>query len=106
RLLARDAELGEMCSNLAERECRVAVEPDEGADALTQPFVRPGDDRNLPHTRMLQQELLDLTRRDVLTTAHDDVLLAIHDRHVALVVDHTDVTTPVEALGSERVGVE
>ena len=79
-------------------------EPDEAAAVLAEAHVGRGDDRDLGDAGHAQQQLLDLERADVLAAADDDVLLAVDDREVAVVVEHADVAGREPAVGVERLG--
>ena len=51
---------------------------------------------------MIEQQLLDLTRRDVLSLADDDVLDAAGDDQVTVVAQMPEIPAPQPAVGRER----
>ena len=56
------------------------------------PFaVRPADDGNLAHRAVGEQHLLDLARIDVGTARDDQVLGAVLEMQITLLVDNADV---------------
>src|SRR5205814_9300455 len=73
---------------------------------LAQALGRSGHDGGLGHPGETEQELLDLGGADVLASADDDVLLAVGDGEVALVVEHPDVPGDVPAAVDEGGGGE
>src|SRR3954463_13959614 len=67
------------------------LERDRRPDLLAEGLVRDADHRRLADVRVLVDDLLDLARVDVEAAADDDVLLAVDDVVVAIVVDARDV---------------
>ena len=63
------------------------LERDRRAHLLAERVVRDPDHGRLGDRRMLVQDLLDLPRVDVVPAADDQLLLAVHDEEVAVLVD-------------------
>ena len=61
------------------------------ADLFAQRLVRDAEHRRLADGRVLVEHLLELARIDVVATADDQVLLAIDDEVIAVLVDRRDV---------------
>src|SRR4051812_39342601 len=80
---------------------RPGQHPHERARVLAHALVGRGHDRRLGHTRHVQQLLLDLRGADVLAAPDDDVLLAVGDREVPVVVDDPDVARDIPAVVDE-----
>ena len=59
---------------------------DRGADLLAEGLVRDADDGGLGDGGVLVEHLLDLARVDVQPAADDQVLLAVDDEEVAVLV--------------------
>src|SRR4051794_21962497 len=74
-----------------ERHCR--------ADLLAQRLMRHAEHRRLADRRMLVEHLLDLPRVDVEAAADDQLLLAVDDVEVAVLVDPGHVPGPQPAVG-------
>jgi hypothetical protein len=82
---------------------RPGLEGDEGEDLLAQLRVGPADDGGLGDGGVLVQHLLDLARVDVVAAADDEVLLAVDDEQVAVLVGVAEVAG-VEPAVLERLG--
>ena len=67
------------------------LERDEGARALAPLGVRPRDHGGLEHGGVAVQGALDLDRGDVLAARDDDVLGAVLDLDVAVLVHHAEI---------------
>src|ERR1700691_5540507 len=65
---------------------------------LAEPFVRNSHDDGFEHSRNLAQDDLDLGRRDVDATGDDDLLLAPHEREVAVLVQAAYVAAAEPAV--------
>src|SRR5690349_4819543 len=76
------------------------------ARALAGARVSDAHDRDLAHERVAVEQVLDLTRAQLLTRADDDVLDAALDREVALVVQLAEVAGPEPAVRGEGVALE
>ena len=101
-LVGRDALLDE-CLQVLRRRVRTRLQRDGGADLLAQLGVRHCHDRRLGDGRVLVEHLLDLAGIDVVAAADDQVLLAIDDEEVAVLVDLREVTG-VEPAAAHRLG--
>src|SRR5438477_13204913 len=80
-------------------------EDDQGLDRLAPLLVGDADDADLGHGRMREHPVLDLDRRDVLAAADDDVLLAVGDSEVALVVEGPTVAGVEPAVDDGLAGL-
>src|ERR687885_861210 len=67
------------------------LEGDKRLRTLTPLLVWHSDHGGLHHGRVLGEDLLDLHRRDVLTTGDYDVLVAVADLYIAVWMPHPDV---------------
>ncbi len=86
---------------------RVAVpEGNGGTDFLAERSVGQADDRRLQHARMLVEDLLDLPGVDVEPAPDNQVLLAVDDVVVAVLVHGGEVPGPEPAVdqGGRRLG--
>src|SRR4051812_30956827 len=105
--LHRDLERGEASADVVLhvglRERRAVAHADDGTDLLAETIVRDADDRGLGDVGVLVERGFDLGRVDVLATADDDVLDAVDDEQVAVLVDAADVARVEPAVG-ERLG--
>ena len=68
------------------RDRRTGLQHDRRADLLAERRMRHADHGGLGHVRVLVQHLLDLARVDVVAAADDQVLLAVDDEVVAVLV--------------------
>src|SRR5436190_9609671 len=103
-LLAREPARVEMIAHRVEAKLGHArKETNHRATVLPVASVRRGHDRDLGDAGKALQQLFHLRGTDVLTTADDDVLLAIGDREVPVGIDDADVAGRVPAVGVERV---
>src|SRR5262249_11625665 len=83
---------------------RVArLELDDGLDLLAEPLVGDADHSGCGDGRVRVQLLLDLTRIDVEATADDQLLLAVHDEEIAVVIDIAHVPS-VEPATAHHLG--
>ena len=80
------------------------LEHDRRADLLAQLGVRDAEDGRLAYGRMLVEHLLDLARIDVVAAADDQVLLAVDDEEVAVLVDPCHVARDEPAVVGDRLG--
>src|SRR5579875_2864906 len=73
--------------------CRLGAltEGDCGADLLAPLVMRDAEHRGLADGRVLVEHLLDLARVDVVAAADDELLLAVDDEEVAVLVDPAHV---------------
>src|SRR3954447_18160397 len=78
------------------------LQRDRGADLFPQLGVRHAEHGGLGHRGMLVEDLLDLARVDVVAAADDQLLLAVDDEEVAVLVDLGHVAT-VEPAVLDRV---
>ncbi len=69
---------------------------------LDPPRVRYSDHRGVGHRRVREQDTFDLGGVDVLATAHDQVLLAIDEPEIPVVVTPGEIAT-VEPVARERL---
>ena len=53
--------------------------------------IRFGDNRGLEHSGMRCEDRLDLARRYVFAPADDEILLAVYENQIAILVEVTDV---------------
>src|SRR5271166_5467548 len=67
------------------------LQRDRGADLLAERFVRQAEDRSLGDIVMLVEDFLDLARIHVEAASNDQVLFAVDDVEVAVVVDLSNV---------------
>ena len=72
---------------------------DEGGDHLTPLRVGQAEDRHLGDGRVIEEDILDLARVDVLAAADDHVLDPALDAQVAPAVEGRQVPGVVPALG-------
>src|SRR5579872_7486103 len=79
------------------------LEGHRGGDLLAERLVRHADHGGLGDRGMLVEHLLDLARVDVVAAADDQVLLAVHDVEVAVLVDPGQVAG-VEPAVADRLG--
>src|ERR1022692_2891465 len=82
---------------------RSRLDRDGGADLLAQLVMGDPDDSGLGDRRVLVQDLLDLARVDVVAAANDQLLLAVHDEEVAVLV-HPGEVTRAEPAVRDRLG--
>src|ERR1044072_4366650 len=75
---------------------------DRGTDLLSPLVVGHSEDRRFADLRVLVENLLDLTRVDVVAAADDQVLLAVDDVEVAVLVDAGHVAG-VEPAAAHRL---
>ena len=90
--------------NWASRSARkaasvVRVEPallaiDHRRRHFAEPLVGDAEHRGLGHRGMGVDRRLDLLRADILAAADDDVLLAVDDEQIAVLVEIADVAGP------------
>src|SRR5580692_9069332 len=80
------------------------LEGHRGADLLAQGGVRQPDHGGLGDRGMLVEHLLDLPRVDVVAAPDDQVLLAVHDVEVAVLVDPGQVTGVEPAVADRLSG--
>ena len=82
----------------------VGVGDDVGDRHLAVHVVGTADDRCFEHRAVLCERVLDLSRVQVLAASDDHVLDAVHERQVAVVVEHPDVAgvQPAVADGPRR----
>ena len=103
-LVGGDALLDE----LAQLGRRVASAPALSATAAptSSPSSSCGiaDHGGLAHRGVLVEDLLDLARVDVVAAADDELLLAVDDEEVAVLVDAADVAGAEPAVGVDRLG--
>ena len=71
---------------------------DEGDGLFAHDRVGTADHSGLGHARVRLEHRFDLAGRDVLATADDEVLLAVDQHEVAVVVEVADVTGPQPAV--------
>src|SRR4029453_15910993 len=83
------------------RDRRSVLERHGGADLLAELGMGDPDDRALAHRRVLVEHLLELPRVDVVAAANDQLLLAVDDEEVAVLVDAPDVAGPKPAIGGQ-----
>src|SRR6476620_5276193 len=58
---------------------------------LTHNQIRFGDNHSLEHSSMRRKDRLHLARRYVFTPADDEILLAVYENQIAILVEVTDV---------------
>ena len=96
-------------SSWARTASRVGQPPRRAAGARTRSACSPSRTSGAATTATSatpgkrRTKLLDLERRDVLAAADDDVLLAVDDREIAVVVEHADVAGRVPPVGVEAL---
>src|SRR5215210_2852925 len=78
------------------------LEGDGGRDLLAELVVWHADHRHLGHRGVLVEHLLDLARVDVVAAADDQVLLAVDDEEVAVLV-HAGHVAGVEPAAAHAV---
>ena len=81
------------------------AEHDERFDGLTPLGVGHTDDGGFGDGGVLDEGVFDLDRRDVLAAGDDDVLLAVGDGEVAVVVDPPAVTGVEPSVADDLGGV-
>ena len=93
--------------NLASRASRKSVKPflgqpvaavDDGDGDFAEPLVGRGEHADLADVGAGVAGRLDLGRRNVLAAADDDVLLAVDDEQIAVLVEIADVAGAHEAV--------
>src|SRR3954462_13629221 len=80
------------------------LEDHGGADLLAHRLVGHADHRGLEHALVLVEDLLDLARVDVVAAADDQLLLAVDDEEVAVLVDLAHVAGVEPAVDDPLVG--
>src|SRR6185437_638820 len=93
----------DVVAQLLGRGRRALLERDGGADLLAVLVVGDAHDRGLPDRRVLVEHLLDLARVDVVAAADDQLLLAVHDVEVAVLIDAAHVAG-VQPAVDDRLG--
>src|SRR5439155_23950741 len=73
---------------------RLRARNDEGDHFLSEPRVWYADDDRLVDVRVAVEDLFDLARVDGVAAANDDVLLAVDEEQVAILVEVADVAGP------------
>ena len=79
------------------------LQHDRGAHLLAELVVRHADDGRLLDRRVLVEHLLDLARVDVVAAADDQVLLAVDDEEVAVLVHLGHVAGAEPAVVGDRL---
>lgn len=74
---------------------------DHGHDRLLPARMWHPDHSGVLHERVLQEYLLDLDGRDILTTGFDHVFQAIDEQHLAIFIDDTQITGVMPAKSPE-----
>src|SRR5262249_4245626 len=74
-------------------------ENNRGSDLLTQRIVREPNNRSLQHRRVLIEHLFHLAGVDIETPSYDELLLAVDDVVIAVVVDPAHVAGLEPAAG-------
>src|SRR3954452_6867712 len=95
RLVAREVLLDVVLDVL---RAEGAVLDDHGLQALAELVVVDAEDGDVGHALVRVQQLLDLTREDVLTARHDHVVVAAVDEEAALGVEMADVSGREQAV--------
>src|SRR6476469_6712903 len=102
RVLVGGDPLLDVLADLLGRQLLAVVDDDRRADLLAPLVVGDADDRRFADLRVLVEHLLDLARVDVVAAADDQVLLAVDDVEVALLVDAGHVAG-VEPTAAHRL---
>ena len=102
RVLVGGDPLLDVGADLLGRQLLALVEDDRGADLLAPLVVGDADHRRFADLRVLVEHLLDLARVDVVAAADDQVLLAVDDVEVAVLVDAGHVAA-VEPAAAHRL---
>src|SRR3954464_4765022 len=99
-LVRRDALLDEG-AKLVGLQGLALLERDGRSDLLAERLVRDAHDGGFPDARVLVEDLLDLARGHVVAAADDQVLLAVDDEEVTVLVDtgHVAGVEPAAAHG-------
>src|SRR6059058_4449302 len=82
----------------------VVLQYDERNRELARRQVALADDGCVGHARMLEEDLFEVARIDVVALVDQHVLLAVDDGQIAVFVDDTDVTRAQPAVAVEHLG--
>src|SRR5437016_482242 len=88
--------------DLVLRRVRASLQDDEGFDGLAAIRVRNPDRRRLRDRRVHEQDLLNLSRIDVVAGTQDQVLLAVYDGEISVLVHLRDVAGQEPSVLQDR----
>src|SRR5437899_12906720 len=100
-LEGREAFLAER-DDLVLRGVHTSLQDDEGLDRLAAIRVRNPDRRRLRDRRVHEQDLLNLSRIDVVAGTQDQVLLAVYDGEISVLVHLRDVAGQEPSVLQDR----
>lgn len=78
---------GDMLAQLARGDPRTGLQQDGRADVLAQPNMRNGERRRARHVGMLEQDVIEFSRRNLLPSPVDHFLQPAREKQVSVLVE-------------------